>query len=153
MSTSLVPIFTRSWNEPTTFTCQECSNRYWANVIPLLQMKTADIAHTGIFASVTRPFSHFWAGSGDEATVTILARLCNSQISTAISHSAKWMCNDLNCASHVLLLSAEAKANVRWIDYCRWCWHCLHCLIPFVYQLLCSVSIILSLLAYAATIC
>ena len=37
-------------------------------MIPLLQTKTADTAHTGIFASVTRPFSHFWAGPGDEAT-------------------------------------------------------------------------------------
>ena len=37
-------------------------------MIPLLQMKTADAAHMGIFASVTRPFSQFLAGPGDEAT-------------------------------------------------------------------------------------
>ena len=33
-------------------------------MIPLLQTKTADTAHTGIFASVT---PNFWAGPGDEA--------------------------------------------------------------------------------------
>ena len=38
-----------------------------ANVIPLLQTKTADTAHTGIFASDTRPLSRFWVGPGDEA--------------------------------------------------------------------------------------
>ena len=37
-------------------------------MVPLLQMKTADTAHTGIFASVTRPFSQFLMGPGDEAT-------------------------------------------------------------------------------------
>ena len=37
------------------------------NVILLLQMKTADTAHTGIFASNTRPFPDFWVGPGNEA--------------------------------------------------------------------------------------
>ena len=63
MSTSLVPIFKWSWNEYTIFTCQECSNRQWTNMIPLLQTKTADTAHTGIFASVTRPLSNFLGGA------------------------------------------------------------------------------------------
>ena len=53
-------------------------------MIPLLQTKPADTAHTGIFASVTRHFSHFWVGLGDEATVTILDHICNSQISTCV---------------------------------------------------------------------
>ena len=35
-------------------------------MIPLLQMKTADTAHTEIFASNTRPLSRF-LGPGDEA--------------------------------------------------------------------------------------
>ena len=34
-------------------------NWQWTNVIPLLQTKTADTAHTGIFASVTRPSPQF----------------------------------------------------------------------------------------------
>ena len=34
-------------------------------MIPLLQTKTADTAHTGIFASVTRPVPNFWVGPGD----------------------------------------------------------------------------------------
>ena len=33
-------------------------------MIPLLQTKTADTAHTGIFAG---PFPEFWVGPGDEA--------------------------------------------------------------------------------------
>ena len=33
-------------------------------MIPLLQTKSADTAHMG---SMTRPFSHFWAGPGDGA--------------------------------------------------------------------------------------
>ena len=33
-----------------------------ANVIPLLQTMTADTAHTGIFASDTRPLSWFLGG-------------------------------------------------------------------------------------------
>ena len=37
------------------------------NVIPLLQTKTADTTHTGIFASNTRPLSQFLGGPGDEA--------------------------------------------------------------------------------------
>ena len=32
-------------------------------MIPLLQTKTADTAHTGIFASVTRPFPQFLGGA------------------------------------------------------------------------------------------
>ena len=43
-------------------------NWQWMNVIPLLQTKTADTAHVGIFASVTRPSPQFWAGPGDEAS-------------------------------------------------------------------------------------
>ena len=39
-------------------------------MIPLLQMKSTDTAHKGIFGSVTRPYSHFWVGPGDEATTT-----------------------------------------------------------------------------------
>ena len=39
-------------------------------MIPLLQMKTADTAHTGILASNTRPLFDFWAGPGDEATLS-----------------------------------------------------------------------------------
>ena len=46
------------------------------NVIPLLQTKTADTAHTGIFASVTRPFSYFWPGPGDNA-IPVLLFLCS----------------------------------------------------------------------------
>ena len=38
-------------------------------MIPLLQTKTADRAHTGIFAGVTRPFPNFWVGPGDEASL------------------------------------------------------------------------------------
>ena len=38
-------------------------------MVPLLQTKTADTAHTGIFASVTRPFPQFWAEPGDEGTI------------------------------------------------------------------------------------
>ena len=36
-------------------------------MILLLQIKTADTAHTGIFASETGPFPNFWVGPGDEA--------------------------------------------------------------------------------------
>ena len=36
-------------------------------MIPLLQTKSTDTAHMGIFASVTWPFSHFWVGPGDGA--------------------------------------------------------------------------------------
>ena len=38
---------------------------YWqqTNVIPLLQRKTADTAHTGIFVGVTRPLSQFLGGA------------------------------------------------------------------------------------------
>ena len=37
-------------------------------MIPLFQIKTADKAHAGIFASDTRgPFPGFWVGPGDEA--------------------------------------------------------------------------------------
>ena len=36
-------------------------------MIPLLQTKTADTAHTGIFASKPGPFPDFWVGPGDEA--------------------------------------------------------------------------------------
>ena len=45
-SVDLVPIFKRSWNESTTFMCQECSNWQWTNMIPLLQTKTADMYST-----------------------------------------------------------------------------------------------------------
>ena len=38
-------------------------NWQWTNVIPLLQTKTADTAHTGIFASVTRPSPQFLGGA------------------------------------------------------------------------------------------
>ena len=38
-------------------------------MIPLLQTKTADTAHTGIFASNTIP--DFWAGTGDKASAGI----------------------------------------------------------------------------------
>ena len=58
-STSLFPILTGS-------------NWKWMNVIPLLQTKTADTAHTRIFASVTTPFSHFWVGPGDKANLAAL---------------------------------------------------------------------------------
>ena len=47
--------------------CQVCNNWQWMNMIPLLQTKTADTAHVGIFVNVTRPFSHLWAGPGNEA--------------------------------------------------------------------------------------
>ena len=40
-------------------------------MIPLLHMKTADTANMGIFASVTRPFSNFWVGPGDEASILL----------------------------------------------------------------------------------
>ena len=43
-------------------------------MIPLLQTKTADTAHTGIFVSVTSPLPHFWAGPGDDASGEILYR-------------------------------------------------------------------------------
>ena len=42
---------------------KECYNCQWTNVIPLLQTKTADIAHTGICASDTRPLSRFLGGA------------------------------------------------------------------------------------------
>ena len=42
----------------------------WTNVIPLLQTKTADTVHTGIFSSDTKPFPDFWVGPGDEATIS-----------------------------------------------------------------------------------
>ena len=42
---------------------KECYNWQWTNVIPLLQTKTADTAHTGIFASNTRPLSRFLGGA------------------------------------------------------------------------------------------
>ena len=38
------------------------------NVIPLLQTKTADSAHTGIFAS---PFSNHWVEPGDKASTSL----------------------------------------------------------------------------------
>ena len=45
----------------------------WTNVIPLLQTKTADTAHTGIFASDTRPLSRFFGvGPGDKAKLETL---------------------------------------------------------------------------------
>ena len=37
-------------------------------MIPLLQMKTADTAHMGIFAG---PFPDFWVGPGYEASVKL----------------------------------------------------------------------------------
>ena len=39
-------------------------------MIPLLQTKTADTAHTGIFASNIRPLSRFFGGAGDEVRYT-----------------------------------------------------------------------------------
>ena len=41
-----------------------------ANVIPLLQTKTADTAHTGILASVTMQALSpiLWVGPGDETS-------------------------------------------------------------------------------------
>ena len=71
-------------------------NWQWTNVIPLLQTKTADTAHTGIFASVTRPspqflggawgrgydqapFLIFQVGPGDEAT-WLLYSACNHSV-------------------------------------------------------------------------
>ena len=51
-------------------------------MIPLLQTKTADTAHTGIFASVTRPsFLIFWVGPGDEASESPPIYCCVSQLS------------------------------------------------------------------------
>ena len=38
-----------------------------------IQTKTADTAHTGIFASVTRPFPDFRVGSGNEASFVVLS--------------------------------------------------------------------------------
>ena len=46
---------------------QEFSNWYLTNVIHLLQMKTADTAHKGNFASVTRPFSDFSRGACNDS--------------------------------------------------------------------------------------
>ena len=43
-------------------------------MIPLLQTKTADTVHTGIFASVTRPLSQFLGGPGDEAILSKMYR-------------------------------------------------------------------------------
>ena len=54
-SASLVPIFKWSWNESTTFTCQNIVNWQWTNVIPLLQTKTADTAHTEICDQALSP--------------------------------------------------------------------------------------------------
>ena len=34
-------------------------------------MKTADTAHTGIFASVIMPFPNFWTELGDEAIMVV----------------------------------------------------------------------------------
>ena len=42
---------------------KECYNWQWTNVIPLLQMKTADTAHTGTLAGDTRPLSRFLGGA------------------------------------------------------------------------------------------
>ena len=44
-------------------------NWQWTNLIPLLQVKTANAAHMRIFASVTRPFPQFWAGPENEASL------------------------------------------------------------------------------------
>ena len=41
-------------------------------MIPLLQTKTTDTAHTGIFASDTRPFPNFWVGPGDETAIPVV---------------------------------------------------------------------------------
>ena len=45
-------------------------------MIPLLQTKTAATAHTGIFASVTKPFSHSWAGPGDVSVTPVIVDIC-----------------------------------------------------------------------------
>ena len=37
-------------------------------MIPILQTKTADIAHMGIFAVTPGPFPNFWVGPGDKAS-------------------------------------------------------------------------------------
>ena len=58
MSASLVPFF---MEESTKSHDQEFSNGQWTNVTHLLQTKTADTAHTEIFASVTRLFLILWA--------------------------------------------------------------------------------------------
>ena len=42
------------------------------DVIPLLQTKTADTAHIQQFLQVTPgPFSNFWVGPGDKATLVL----------------------------------------------------------------------------------
>ena len=42
-------------------------------MIPLLQTKTADTAHTGFFASNTSsgPFPNFWVGPGDKGSSVV----------------------------------------------------------------------------------
>ena len=45
-------------------------------MIPLLQTKTADTAHTGILQVTPGPFPDFWVGPGDEANIFVL-RSCN----------------------------------------------------------------------------
>ena len=45
-------------------------------MIPLLQTKTAATAHTEIFASVTRPFSHIWEGPGDVSVIPVIVDIC-----------------------------------------------------------------------------
>ena len=70
--TQLILIITLLRHRLVTFITCKCSkesyNWQWMKIIPLLQTKTTDTAHTGIFASNTRPLSRFfWVGPGDEA--------------------------------------------------------------------------------------
>ena len=54
-------------------------------MIPLLQTKTADTAHMGIFASVTRPSPRFWAGPGDKASRNHEALLVVTPIAAVVT--------------------------------------------------------------------
>ena len=60
------------------------NNWQWTNVIPLLQMKTADTAHTGKCNPV--PFPNFWAGPGDRLPVLGSWGLVLQSITKFIAH-------------------------------------------------------------------
>ena len=70
----------------------ECYNWQWTNAIPLLQTNTADTAHTGIFASNTRPLSRFLGGAWGRGYHQ------HSIFSTQQGDSACFTCSFLFCA-------------------------------------------------------
>ena len=88
-------------------------------------MKTADSAHVGILASVTRLFIHFWMGPGNEANARVTVILCSkciwhSGISTFV-FSLSWVDvvyhrhKYLPSAQPVLWLSLSPSSYPSWI--------------------------------------